>query len=112
MGRSETPDRENDSRTVTRRLRPLRSASQELEAAVRWYEERRPGLGAEFFDAVSSTIALIADQPEMGVVTGKARRALVDRFPYQIVYHLTPDDIVIVAVAHLKRRPNYWKHRQ
>jgi plasmid stabilization system protein ParE len=98
---------------VTRRLQTLRPASDELEAAVRWYEERRRGLGAEFFDAVTSMIAFIEDQPEIGVVIGggKARRALVSRFPYQVVYHLTPSDIIIVAIAHLKRRPNYWKDR-
>jgi plasmid stabilization system protein ParE len=99
---------------VTRRLRSLDAASEEFEAAVRWYEERRLGLGAEFYEAVSSTMTLIEDQPEIGTVTGRsgsARRILVGRFPYQIVYHLTAPDIIIVAVAHLKRRPNYWKDR-
>jgi plasmid stabilization system protein ParE len=99
---------------VTRRLQTLRAASEEVEAAVRWYEERRRGLGAEFFEAVSNTIAFVEDQPEIGAVTGvtgKARRVLVNRFPYQVVYHLTPTDVIIVAVAHLKRRPNYWKDR-
>ncbi|WP_407936397.1 hypothetical protein [Limnochorda pilosa] len=39
------------------------------------------------------------------------RRVLVRGFPYQVVYHLRPDEIVIVAVAHLKRRPGYWRNR-
>jgi len=39
------------------------------------------------------------------------RRILLRRFPYQIVYRLKPDGIVVVAVAHLKRRPGYWKSR-
>ena len=40
---------------MTRRLRNLELASAEIEAAVRWYEERRRGLGTEFFDAVATT---------------------------------------------------------
>jgi hypothetical protein len=39
------------------------------------------------------------------------RRILLLGFPYQIVYRLRPAEIVIVAVAHLKRRPGYWKNR-
>jgi plasmid stabilization system protein ParE len=99
---------------VTRKLEIGRAASEEFEAAVRWYEERRRGLGAEFYDAVSSTLDLIADQPEIGTrmeVFGAPRRMLVARFPYQVVYHLSQDRMVIVAIAHLKRRPNYWKAR-
>jgi hypothetical protein len=42
---------------------------------------------------------------------GLTRRALVARFPYQVVYRIRPGEIVIVAVAHLKRRPGYWKNR-
>jgi len=99
---------------VKRRFESLRLASTEFEAAIRWYEERRRGLGAEFYDAVSGTLALIEGQPEIGTVIGgegSTRRGLVSRFPYQVVYHLSPTHIAIVAVAHLKRRPNYWKNR-
>jgi plasmid stabilization system protein ParE len=100
---------------LTRELRSSRPASEEFAEAVRWYEERRRGLGAEFFDAVAATMALIADDPEIGTEVDAdelTRRVLVSRFPYQIVYHLTPTEIVIVAVAHLKRRPGYWKYRR
>jgi len=99
---------------VTRRLRNLELASAELEAAVRWYEERRRGLGAQFFDAVATTVALIAEQPEVGTLIAgmvSTRRMLLRRFPYQIVYHVTSKHITIAAVAHLKRKPYYWKHR-
>jgi plasmid stabilization system protein ParE len=97
---------------VTRRIQSNELASAEFEAAVRWYEERRRGLGVEFFDAVSLTMALIAERPEIGtLISGSTRRVVVSRFPYQVVYHLSPADITIVAVAHLKRRPDYWKTR-
>ena len=41
-------------------------AAAELVAAVRWYEQRRIGPGADFFDAVASTIELIRSHPEIG----------------------------------------------
>ena len=99
---------------MTRRTRILEPASGELAAAVSWYEARRAGLGREFFDTVEATIALIEQQPEIGVANVDApntRRAIVRRFPFQLVYHLTHNEITVVAIAHLKRRPGYWHHR-
>lgn len=89
-------------------------ASAEFGEAVRWYETRRSGLGGEFFDAVVSTVALIEANPEIGTTLsrdGQTRRVLVARFPYQVVYRLRRTEIVVVAIAHLKRRPDYWKNR-
>jgi toxin ParE1/3/4 len=90
------------------------AAADELTAGVRWYESQRLGLGADLFDAVSATIERIEQQPEIGATAQddrRTRRALVERFPYQVVYRLDQDEILIVAIAHLKRRPGYWKHR-
>ena len=100
---------------MRRPLRTSQPAAEELREAVRWYEEQRPGLGAEFFDAVAATVAVIEARPETGAVVSRAgltRRALVPRFPYQVVYHMGARQIVIVAFAHLKRRPGYWKKRR
>jgi plasmid stabilization system protein ParE len=97
--------------------RPIRlgePASDEFNEAVRWYESRRLGLGAEFFDAVSASISLIEANPELGTkrsADGNTRRILVAKFPYQVVYRIRPDELVIAAIAHLKRRPGYWKNR-
>ena len=99
-------------------MRPIRTsepASDEFSEAVRWYEARRSGLGGEFFDAVAATLALIETNPDIGAsisADGHTRRALVAKFPYQVVYRLRPTEMVIVAVAHLKRRPGYWKNRK
>ena len=99
---------------MKRLVRFSEPASEELAEAVRWYETRRAGLGGEFFDAVVTTLALIETSPEIGLrfsTDGLTRRTLVARFPYQVVYRLRPAEIVIVAIAHLKRRPGYWKNR-
>jgi toxin ParE1/3/4 len=98
-------------------MRPIRtaeSASDEFREAVRWYEARRAGLGGEFFDAVAATLSLIETNPAIGTTIsadGHTRRALVTKFPYQVVHRLRSSGIVVVAIAHLKRRPGYWKNR-
>jgi len=100
---------------VSRKLRNLRAAREEFAAAVRWFEEQRAGLGAEFYDEVLATTARLEAFPESGSPIspdGLTRRLFLPRFPYQIVYRLTPIEIVVLAVAHLKRRPNYWKDRK
>jgi plasmid stabilization system protein ParE len=99
--------------SISIRIHP--DASTELAAAVRWYESKRPGLGRDLLDEVASAIKWVARNPEAGssmTADQKTRRSLVSRFPYQLVYRLRPDEIVVVAVAHLKRRPGYWKHRR
>jgi plasmid stabilization system protein ParE len=99
---------------VNRGARISAPASDELTDAVRWYEAQRPGLGAELFDAVVATIDGIERRPEIGAAAyadPETRRVLVERFPYQVVYRFEMNQIVILAVAHLKRRPGYWQHR-
>jgi toxin ParE1/3/4 len=99
---------------VNRVVRVDSAASDELTAAIRWYEARRPGLGGEFYNRVVDATATLETQPDLGRRVGDdpmTRRILVHGFPYQIVYRLRPAEIVIVAVAHLKRRPGYWKNR-
>ncbi len=95
-------------------VRTAQPASDELAEAVRWYDTHRPGLGGEFLDAIAATLAFIESTPEVGTPLspdGRTRRALVTRFPYQVVYRIRPAEIVVVAVAHLKRRPGYWTSR-
>jgi plasmid stabilization system protein ParE len=89
-------------------------ASQELAAAVRWYEERRPGWGTRFFDAVSHAFDLIERHPEIGSPRRSrpaVRQLAVRGFPYLVVYRARSDDSYVVALAHTSRRPGYWKDR-
>jgi len=99
---------------VIRPTRTAKPASEELTAAVQWYERQRPGLGGEFFDAILGTIDRICETPEAGSSFGNldARRMLVAGFPYQVVYRISADEIRILAFAHLRRRPGFWRHRR
>ena len=96
-------------------IRIAAAASDEFVEAVLWYEQRRPLLGAEFFDAVAAVIDLIRAHPEIGTAStfGTAiRQVRVRKFPYKVVYRNQQDGIEIIAVAHGKRRPGYWKGRR
>ena len=98
-------------------MKPFRlstPASGELTEAVRWYETRRAGLGADFYEAVVRTIELIRAHPDVGMLRpGRLphRRVLVAGFPYEIVYRVRENDLYVVAIAHASRRPGFWQGR-
>ena len=99
------------------RPRVLEEAEAEILSAMLFYEDQQEGLGKDYFDRVSETIELIARDPQMyPVYEGKRlsrafRRAMVDRFPYIVVYQIRPDETLIVAVAHSSQQPGYWEDR-
>jgi len=89
------------------------AARVELHDAVAYYENCQPGLGAEFFEEVHSAIARIMRYPKAWPATTRyARRCLVNRFPYGVIYHVKPGSIRIYAIAHLHRLPGYWRNRE
>ena len=80
--------------------------------AARFYEARSEGLGFEFLDGVQSLIDLVRSHPKIGQSVGDGiRRAVLRRFPFSLIYSEEAPEIVIIAVAHQKRRPGYWRHR-
>ena len=88
-------------------------AEADLKEASRFYESRMVGLGKSFSAEVERTISLIREFPDAGSPVGdRRRRVLVDRFPYSVVYRRDPDSVVIVAIAHQRRRPGYWRQRK
>ncbi|WP_165497317.1 type II toxin-antitoxin system RelE/ParE family toxin [Phytopseudomonas dryadis] len=92
------------------RLRPEVEA--ELEAAIDWYEACAPGLGSDFMRAVEASLASIERNPEYyQVVFDTARRALLRRFPYALIYSIEPDAIVIAACLHTRQNPERWQRQ-
>lgn len=85
----------------------------EYEDAAQRYAELRPELGPRFVAAVDAAIARICDAPERWRIFdgGEIRRVLTREFPYGILYGIEPDHLLIVAVAHCGREPDYWKRR-
>lgn len=87
-------------------------AQTELDDAFSWYEEQAVGLGYEFLDELDKSIRLIASFPNFHpLVDKKVRRCLINRFPYGLFFGVSADTIIVVAVAHLKRKPTYWSGR-
>ena len=89
----------------------------ELRADVSWYDDRGAGLGERFEAAVDVVVDTVLEWPESGAVwPGWAsipvvRSLRVSSFPYRLVYLVLPGELVIVALAHDKRAPGYWRDR-
>ena len=95
------------------RHRYLPSAREELNEAAAFYEVSVPGLGEAFLDDVERAIATVREGPGIGASVGRGiRKAILRRFPFTIVYAQRDEEIVIVAIAHQRRRPGYWRGRQ
>lgn len=81
-------------------------------AAVGYYEECKTGLGRRFRDAVETEFKVIRGMPFLfRVIHAPFRRCLVPKFPYSIIFSIEPGFILIIALAHAKRRPGYWHGR-
>ena len=97
-------------------IRLVDEAVAELEEAAEWYEQQSAGLGLVFLAAVDRAIDAIVRWPDAGTpVEGvaddlRARRTSIARFPYFIAYVVTAE-IIVLAVAHERRRPNHWEER-
>jgi plasmid stabilization system protein ParE len=89
-------------------------ARRELEEAIGYYNAESQGLGSEFREEVQRVLALLTRFPRLGQpVRGSVRRMMLSRFPYHIYYRLLASDTLrILAVAHNRRRPEYWVGRQ
>ena len=85
----------------------------EFNVAIVYYERIETGLGYDFAIEVYNTIQRSVSFPKAwSVIDGEIRRSLVKRFPYGVLYSEENNGIYIVAVMHLHRFPDYWKHRK
>jgi plasmid stabilization system protein ParE len=94
------------------KLRVISAAEWEYTEALRWYAERSiqaaEGFDAEFDKALETISADPNRFPRCG---DRHRFYLMDRYPYQVIYREEANEILIVAIAHAKRRPGYWAGR-
>lgn len=81
--------------------------------AIAYYEERQPGLGARFTIEIENAIHRVMEAPrQWRRIEGDIRRCLAHTFPYGVVYSIEADDqVLLLAVMHLSRRPGYWRDR-
>ena len=100
-----------------RAVRVLEAAASEAVEAAAWYEARRRGLGADF----RSEFKLVLDRLREGILPGTpwsdrlgergVKRLSMKRFPFFVVFVPTAEHVVVLALAHHRRKPNYWRDR-
>lgn len=93
-------------------IRP--DALADIETTAAWYEERQPGLGADFARAVRQAIDALPANPLIYCVRERRRQVrwfLPPRFPHRIVFRVTRDLITVIAVVHAARHDRHWRER-
>ena len=97
------------------RLKPLKyhpAARREIKAAHAWYLRKSVQAADGFLEELLPALDRVDERPRLYPphLYGSLR-AVLDRYPFSIVYRELLHEIQIVAVAHAKRRPGYWTDR-
>jgi hypothetical protein len=91
----------------------LPAAREELDAAASYLDERSAGLGVELLHDVERTASLAHEFTSIGRPIDPIHRQLpLQRFSYYLAYRVSAGTTLIVAVAHNRRRPGYWRTRR
>ena len=88
------------------------AALEEAETATAWYRQRSSRAAEMFLDELDCAIERIGQHTEQySSYEFGTRRIVLRRFPYLVVFRQTSSGIEIIAVAHGRRRPGYWRDR-
>jgi hypothetical protein len=90
----------------------IEPASIELDDAITYYDMQLQGLGKKFLEEILQTVNLISIFPEVWAKNSVyTRKAVLKKFPYNLIYLKSKGIIYIIAVAHQHREPEYWIDR-
>ena len=90
----------------------LKAAEVEVDVAVGYFDTQRDGLGDRFEQDLQNTVAFVTTHPMSGrAISDRVRKFRLRAFRYNIIYVIDGEEIIIVAVAHHRRRPGYWQAR-
>ncbi len=94
------------------KIKFLEIAQIELDEAISYYNYEMPGLGDAFFTEILNALDRLGKFPEAWQPFSKrTRRCQLRRFPYGIIYQILENEIIVVAIANLHRKPEYWGNR-
>lgn len=94
-------------------VRLLPEAELDLAEAAIFMDARVPGLGEEFAGAFAAATHRLMEHPESGTeIADGVRKLVIRRFPYKVIYRLLPGFVLILAVAHQRRRPGFSRSRE
>ena len=87
-------------------------AAEEVGIARQWYAERSPLTAKAFLAELDLGVERIREAPQRWPRhrTG-ARRYILPRFPFSVIYRMKGELIEVVAMAHHRRKPGYWRSR-
>jgi toxin ParE1/3/4 len=92
------------------RIRISASARKELVNAIDYHNTEKARLGEELADEIEQAVRLIAERPMVGSDIGEGERKFtVDRFRYSVIYRIEQKTVYVLAIAHHRRKPNYWR---
>jgi len=87
-------------------------AEKELLSSRDFYDELTPYLGMKFILEVEHIIHIIKNNPlTFPIYFKNYRKALLRKFPYSIIYRIENERVLILAIAHERRKPNYFASR-
>jgi plasmid stabilization system protein ParE len=93
-------------------FRFLAPAQAELFEAITYYSEINAELGVRFEQAVANSVRAAATHPERGAPRSRnTRRWLVKGFPFGVIDREGEHEILVVALAHQRKQPEYWERR-
>jgi plasmid stabilization system protein ParE len=90
----------------------IEEAKLEIDDTVLFYELEQKNLGLLFKKELKRLIDIIVDYPEIGSNENyNLKSLLLHKFPYKVIYSVNNDQILILAIAHQHRKPEYWADR-
>jgi toxin ParE1/3/4 len=96
-----------------RDVRLFPEAEAEVIASERWYSQRSPSAAVAFIAEVDAALVRIGEGPDTWPRYRRGtRRFVLRRFPFSVVYRIEDEVVYVVAVAHAKQRPEYWRRRK
>ena len=92
-------------------------AAADIASAGDWYERHREGLALEFAEEIDRALEVISENPETWLfwpgspVEFGIRRFMLPRFPFAVAYTMQGEQVIVLAVAHVRRKPGFWLER-